>query len=209
MSQALNIFEDRLRIGYDIGCSFTATIAKSSIAQKARNKGLHVVVPAFHGYTHKHLCQLSFHPLFVPGFGIEDLETAERIFASFNGLANITCYASQFHRIQAIDLFSMQHDDDKYQELCMCFKSLLIHLQYTKYPSATFLLGNYKQISKMIEELPGVIVTFRSGKACKDTDYHQHLESEWQYLLSCREESSKENLACEYIEWLLLHQKAK
>jgi 5-formyltetrahydrofolate cyclo-ligase len=118
MDRALNVFEDRLGIGYDIGCSFTATIAKSSIARKARNKGLRVVMPTFHGYAHKRLCQLSFHPLYVTGFGIEDLETAERIFASFNGLANITRYASRFHRIQAIDLFSRQHDDDKYQELC-------------------------------------------------------------------------------------------
>jgi hypothetical protein len=118
MDRALDVFEDRLGIGYDIGCSFTATIAKSSIARKARNKGLRVVVPTFHGYAHKRLCQLSFHPLYVTGFGIEDLETAERIFASFNGLANITRYASRFHRIQAIDLFSRQHDDDKYQELC-------------------------------------------------------------------------------------------
>jgi hypothetical protein len=61
----------------------------------------------------------------------------------------------------------------------------------------------------MIEELPSVIATFKSGKAPQDTDYHQHLESERQYLLSRREESSEENLACEYIERLLLHQKAK
>jgi Kyakuja-Dileera-Zisupton transposase len=210
ISQALNIFEDRLGIGYNIGCSFTATIAKSSIAQKAHNNGLCVVVPAFHGYAHKHLCQLSFHPLFIPGFGIEDLKMAECIFASFNGLTNITCYASRFHHIQAIDLFSRQHDDDKHQELCMCFELLLIHFQYTKYPSkATFLLGNYKQIGNMIKELPSVIATFRSRKTPQDTDYHQHLESKRKYLLLCREESSEENFACKYIERLLLHQKAK
>jgi hypothetical protein len=125
VNQVLDVFKDRPGLGYDIGCSFTQTVAKSSIATKANAKGLRLVVPAFHGYAHKRLCQLSFHPLFVSGFGIEDLETAERIFASFNGLANITRYASRFHRHQAIDLYAQQHDEDKYQELCMLFINLL------------------------------------------------------------------------------------
>ncbi|KAH9972566.1 hypothetical protein BGW80DRAFT_1119934, partial [Lactifluus volemus] len=191
INQALDVFDDRLGIGYDIGCSFSATIAKSSIAQKARDKNLRLVVPAFHGYAHKRLCQLSFHPLYVTGFGIEDLETAERIFASFNGLANTTRHASRFHRLQAIDLYARQHDDDKYQEL------------------STFLLGNYKQVNQLLEELPGVIAEFQSGKLPKDTDYHRHLETERQYLLSRRGESPDEEFACEYIQRLIMHQKAK
>jgi Kyakuja-Dileera-Zisupton transposase len=119
INQALDVFDDGLEIGYDIGCSFSATIAKSSIAQKAHNKNLCLVVPAFYGCAHRRLCQLFFHPLYVTGFGIEDLETAERIFASFNGLANTTHHASRFHCLQAIDLYARQHGDDKYQELCM------------------------------------------------------------------------------------------
>ena len=77
-----------------------------------------MVVPAFHGYAHNRLCQLHHHPLYVSGFGIEDLELCERIFSAFNGLANVTHYASPFHRLQCIDLFARQWDDDKYSELC-------------------------------------------------------------------------------------------
>jgi hypothetical protein len=125
VNQVLNVLQDRPGLGYDIGCSFTETLAKSSISGKVNAKQLQMVVPSFHGYAHKRLCQLSFHPLFVCGFGIEDLETAERIFASFNGLANITRHASRFHRHQAIDLYAQQHDDDKYQELCMFLSHLM------------------------------------------------------------------------------------
>ncbi|KAH9952513.1 hypothetical protein BGW80DRAFT_1194853 [Lactifluus volemus] len=191
VDRALDVFGDKLGIGYDIRCSFTATVGNSSIAHKAHNKGLRFVVPAFHGYAHKRLCQLSFHPLFVTGFGIEDLETAERIFSSFNGLANTTRHASRFHRLQAVDLFSRQHDDDKYQEL------------------STFLLGNYKQLSQLLGDLPGVIASLESGKSHEDTRYHQHLENERVYLLSRRQESPEEEFACEYIELLIMHQKAK
>ncbi|KAI0259648.1 hypothetical protein BC834DRAFT_833130 [Gloeopeniophorella convolvens] len=119
VNEALDAFGDKVGLGYDIGCSFTEMIAKSSISEKAKAKGLRLVVPAFHGYAHKRLCQLSFHPLYAGGFGIEDLETAEWIFSSFNGLANVTRYASHFHRHQSINLYAQQHDDDKYQELCM------------------------------------------------------------------------------------------
>ncbi|KAI0310830.1 hypothetical protein OF83DRAFT_1226273, partial [Amylostereum chailletii] len=84
----LDIFGDDVRLGYDIGCSFTATIKKSSLARKALLCRLRMVVPAFHGYAHNHLCQLLFHPLMLLRFGIEDLELCERIFAAFNGLAN-------------------------------------------------------------------------------------------------------------------------
>ncbi|KAI0248965.1 hypothetical protein BJV78DRAFT_1097215, partial [Lactifluus subvellereus] len=117
VNQVLDVLQDRPGLGYDIGCSFTETVAKSSIAEKARGKGLRLVVPSFHGYAHKRICQLSYHPLFTGGFRIEDLETVERIFSSFNGLANITRYASRYHRHQAINLYAQQHDDDKYQEL--------------------------------------------------------------------------------------------
>jgi Kyakuja-Dileera-Zisupton transposase len=118
VNKVLDVFPARPGLGYDIGCSFTQTVMRSSIAEKAKEKQLHLVIPSFHGYAHKHVCQLSYHPLYVSGFRIEDLETAERIFSSFNGLANTTRYATRFHRHQAIDLYARQHDDDKYQELC-------------------------------------------------------------------------------------------
>jgi hypothetical protein len=74
---------------------------------------------------------------------------------------------------------------------------------------ATFLLGNYKQLSQLLGDLPGVIASLESGKSHEDTRYHQHLENERVYLLSRRQESPEEEFACEYIELLIMHQKAK
>jgi hypothetical protein len=74
---------------------------------------------------------------------------------------------------------------------------------------ATFLLGNYKQLSQLLEELPSAIASLESSKSHEDMCYHQHLESKWAYLLSHRQESPKEEFACEYIELLIMHQKAK
>jgi len=54
----------------------------------------------------------------MTGFGLEDMETCERMFSAFNGLAPVTRYSSSFHRHQAIDMFAHQWDDDKYDKLC-------------------------------------------------------------------------------------------
>ncbi|EGO23128.1 hypothetical protein SERLADRAFT_409558 [Serpula lacrymans var. lacrymans S7.9] len=58
-------------IGYDIGCAHEATI----------------VVNTFHGYGHNCLCQLCKHPLYLTGYGLEDLETLERVFSASNSVA--------------------------------------------------------------------------------------------------------------------------
>jgi len=47
---------------------------------------------------------------------------------------------------------------------------------------AVFILGNYKQIQPILDKLPIAIAALQSGKAREDTDYHQHLETEQQYL---------------------------
>ena len=114
-----------LTIGYDIACSFATTVKNSSLASRAHNLRLRFVVPAFHGYAHNHCCQLSWHPLYLKGFGIEDLEVCERVFKGSNALAGITRHATHFHRQQAIDMYFRQHDEDKYALLCKCLNRLL------------------------------------------------------------------------------------
>jgi hypothetical protein len=74
---------------------------------------------------------------------------------------------------------------------------------------ATFLLGNYKQVTQLLEELPGAITALQSGKSPEDMYYHRHLQTERQYLLSRKEESPNEEFACEYVQQLIMHQKAK
>ena len=70
---------------------------KSSLGQKACDLGLCLVVPAFHGHAHNHLCQLDFHVQMSAGFGLEDLETCERVFSGSNAVAQLTRHATLFH----------------------------------------------------------------------------------------------------------------
>ncbi|KAI0055191.1 hypothetical protein BV25DRAFT_1930474 [Artomyces pyxidatus] len=191
MNEVLNTFGSRVGMGYDIGCSFTATLGKSSLAEAARKKQLRMSVNAFHGYAHNRLCQLRFHPLYTTGFGLEDMETCERVFSSFNGLAVITRYASPFHRHQAIDMYARQWDEDKYQEL------------------GTFLLGNYRQIQEILDELPLSIAALQSGKCAEDTDYHAHLQAEREFLLSRKKESKEDVFAAEYVDLLQKYHMAR
>jgi len=104
-------------VGYDIGCSFQTTIAASSIGKKAEEAGFKTCVNAFHGHVHKRICQLSHHPLYLPGLGLEDLETCERIFAASNTVARLVHHASFFHWMQFLDLHFDQWDQDKYVKL--------------------------------------------------------------------------------------------
>ena len=175
INHALNIFDDGLGIGYNIGCSFSATIAKSSIAQKAHNKNLCLVVPAFHGYAHRQLCQLFFHPLYVTGFGIEILRQQS---------------ASLCHSMDSPTPCAMHPGSTTFKPLtCMLDNTMMTNIRSYVHSNsciqaniyiiiATFLLGNYKQVTQLLEELPGVITALQSGKSPEDMHYHQHLQTE-------------------------------
>jgi len=63
------------------------------------------------------MCQLQYHPLYLPGTGLEDFETCERVFSSSNATAALIHHASYFHYIQYLDLHFSQWDADKYAEL--------------------------------------------------------------------------------------------
>ena len=104
-------------MAYDIGCSHSATVRASSISDKARIHRLLLLVNTFHGHAHNRACQLQNHPMYLPGLGIEDLETCERIFAASNSVAPLIRHASYFHWLQFLDLHFDQWDKDKYLEL--------------------------------------------------------------------------------------------
>jgi Kyakuja-Dileera-Zisupton transposase len=90
---------------------------RSSLGNKARDCGLQMVVPGFHGHAHNRLCQLSNHIMMSEGFGLEDLETCERVFSGSNAVARLTHHASGYHHRQFIDLFFHQWDAEKYENL--------------------------------------------------------------------------------------------
>ncbi|THU89589.1 hypothetical protein K435DRAFT_821344 [Dendrothele bispora CBS 962.96] len=117
VGMALEVFGDNWIMGYDIGCSFGQTVKSSSLAPQFNKRNCRTCVNAFHGYSHNFLCQLFFHPINIPGMGLEDLETLERVFSSSNQLASITRYATAYCRRVLIDLFFRQWDEDKYCNL--------------------------------------------------------------------------------------------
>ncbi|KAA1475563.1 hypothetical protein DENSPDRAFT_860864 [Dentipellis sp. KUC8613] len=176
VERVLRVLGALIGIGYDIACSFNSTVRHSSLAALAAELRMRFAVPAFHGYAHNRFC-----------FGLEDMETCERIFSSFNGLAIITRHASRFHRHQAIDMFAKQWDADKYREISL------------------FLLNNYKQVQQILDELPDTIKILQSGKSSEDLDYHQHLETERAYLAARKKASPEEEKEVEYLNLLIKH----
>jgi hypothetical protein len=76
-----------------------------------------MAVNAFHGHTHNRACQLCFHPLYLHGLGLEDLETCEQIFSASNSVAWLIHHASHFYWLQFLNLHFNQWDLKKYAEL--------------------------------------------------------------------------------------------
>jgi hypothetical protein len=126
--EILEVFGLDQAIGYDIGCVHKVTVADSSISGMAQDLRLQVAVDAFHGHAHNRLCQLSNHPLFLEGFGLEDLATCERIFSGTNPATRLIRHASYFHWLQFLDLQMDQWDKDKYLELSKCYIILIFFL---------------------------------------------------------------------------------
>lgn len=91
-----------LTCGYDIGCKFGTTIAKSLLGSLATEQNHTTVVGAFHGHAHCWICQICNLPLYTDGQGLTGHEECEQYFAESNALASSTHYASHFHRMQAI-----------------------------------------------------------------------------------------------------------
>ncbi|KAI6010378.1 hypothetical protein BKA83DRAFT_4467510 [Pisolithus microcarpus] len=99
VEQVLDVCSPNQAIGHDIGCLSWKTILSSLLGQCTKDLNLQVVINAFHGFAHNHVCQLRNHPLYL------------------TGLAALICHASLFHWMQFLDLHFDQWDSDKYLEL--------------------------------------------------------------------------------------------
>ncbi|EJD44456.1 hypothetical protein AURDEDRAFT_65269, partial [Auricularia subglabra TFB-10046 SS5] len=104
IARMLRVGLEGTRCAYDIGCAFQGTLDRSSLGMRARAAGITCGLNSFHGYGHNRLCQLGHHPLYQPGFGLEDLETCERFFSWLNAVAAVVRHASHYHWLQAVDL---------------------------------------------------------------------------------------------------------
>jgi hypothetical protein len=121
VNRLINVFKGRkLLIGYDIGCGFSSTVASSlKLASKFKESGSRFCVGSFHGHAHARKCQIDWHPLYVPGTGLEDFETCERLFSSSNALARCTRLATLYNRRELISRFMSFWNRDKYAELSL------------------------------------------------------------------------------------------
>ena len=94
VTKAMDMFEDCLLFGSDIGCSLQKTISSSSLVPHFKKKNCKCIVNAFHGYSHNWACQKVNHLNIITGLGIEDLETLERVFSASNAVAAVTHYST-------------------------------------------------------------------------------------------------------------------
>jgi hypothetical protein len=74
---------------------------------------------------------------------------------------------------------------------------------------ATFLFNNYNQAKQLLADAPTMIKALQSGKAPEDTLYHEHLESERQYLAARKKEPEGDVIACEYVALLIKYHAAQ
>ncbi|KAF8586311.1 hypothetical protein K439DRAFT_1317871, partial [Ramaria rubella] len=160
ITHLLNIFPPGVGLGYNIACSFLSMLMRSSLAAQAHVKSLRMVVPTFHIHAHNRTCQLSHHILMALGFGLEDLETCECVFAGSNAVAHLTQQVTAFHRQQFIDMYFKQWDANKYENL------------------GQFLLNNYKQALEVLKEMPVQIEILTSGQEVTNLQYASWLEEE-------------------------------
>ena len=115
-NRLLGILGEDIAVGYDIACTFSKTLARSTIGPLAKTQRMRGVVPAFHGYAHNRGCQVNWHPMYVEGTGKADFEQCERLFSGSNALAAITRFATVFHREQELVEYFSFVSDDKYAE---------------------------------------------------------------------------------------------
>ncbi|KAG1758241.1 hypothetical protein EDD22DRAFT_827673 [Suillus occidentalis] len=187
VSKLLDTFGDGLGGGYDIGCQFRTTLDNSPLGPRARSLHYTSLVGAFHGHAHRRLCQLDHLARYVPGLGLEDLETCERTFSKSNALAPTTRYTSIFHRQQAIASYFEYNDE------------------YEVYANLSdFLYNNYKQALDIISDsrvtLPKLM---HDLNVTHESIFEDWLTEEKTYLQGLRTEPEDETLQMEYFQRLI------
>ncbi|KAG1844376.1 hypothetical protein F4604DRAFT_1884456 [Suillus subluteus] len=175
MSKLMDMFGKKLGGGYDISCQFRITLDKSSLGPLACSLQHTCLVGAFHGHAHRSLCQLVSLTTYIKGLGLEDLETCERTFSKSNSLASSLCYASIFHRQQAIDSY-FEHNDD-----------LEVYANISD-----FLYNNYKQVLDLY------LILMQDLKLSDESIFERWLDKGKVYLEGLTREPEDETLQMEY-----------
>lgn len=120
----------------------------------------------------------------MPGAGLEDLETMERVFSALNDLASVTRYASPYRRHLFLEAFLRQWDEDKYLNC------------------GTFILNNYRQALEIIHQDSVALAEAMASLNLSNDDLDQFEKEELEYFSQVAEEDPKDLCAVLYVERL-------
>ncbi|KAF8335339.1 uncharacterized protein EI90DRAFT_3152974 [Cantharellus anzutake] len=175
-NKLVSTFGRNILFAYDVGCTFSVTLAHSAVSDAARRANFTSCTGSFHGVAHS----------FKKGAGIEDGEGNERAFSSSNGLAAVTCHASAYYRHFRIHLHFEKWDQDKYERL------------------GNFLLGNHASAWTQIRESMDILKVTKGIHPSfnVDRDCPLFLQQEKEYIMSLKSEPKDEQAKIEYLEAL-------
>lgn len=171
--------------GYDVGCSFSTTLRRSSLGERFAKAQCRMCVNAFHGYSHEYSCQVQHHPNSIQGMGLEDLETMERVFSASNQLATVIRYASAYRRRVLIDVFFQHWDEEKYLNI------------------GKMLFDNYRQALGIIREQGVVVAEAMKSLGLTAEDLVKFANEERTYLCTLGKESTHDLHEIAYVEALV------
>ncbi|KDQ09799.1 hypothetical protein BOTBODRAFT_116704 [Botryobasidium botryosum FD-172 SS1] len=161
------------------------------LGSQLKESGLDGCVPAWHGYAHNRLCQLTNHPLYREGFGMNDFEGCERLFSSTNGVARCTRHASSRYRHQMLCSHFEQWDEDKYRDLSL------------------YLLRHYKEALGRQAALSTALSKAETLLDVRSSDFDGWLAEEREYLQNLVKEPTKNIQDIMYLELPAKYYKAK
>ncbi|OAV89664.1 hypothetical protein PTTG_27253 [Puccinia triticina 1-1 BBBD Race 1] len=111
----------QLRILYDIGC----TLGKFFESRKLLTEHLprmKFATAVFHSYVHDWPCQLQFNPRYNEGWGLTDGEGMERLWSGLSPLVGPLRYATQNHRLGALNHRGEFHNSLGMEKLLLTLK---------------------------------------------------------------------------------------
>jgi hypothetical protein len=127
---------------------------------------------------------MQFHPNNIPGAGLEDLETMERIFSASNQIASVTRYASPYRRRLFLEAYFRQWDEDKVAN------------------TGSFILNNYQQALKIIERDGRVLQEAMDSLKISSADMDEWQREELSHFARLGEEADYDVHAVAYVELL-------
>ncbi|KAL0058192.1 hypothetical protein AAF712_015142 [Marasmius tenuissimus] len=181
----LEQYRKDIGLGYDIMCAFLKTLLRSpQLREKVIACRLRGVVPSFHGHAHNRKCQVSWHPMYIDGVGLEDFEECERTFSESNHLAATTRLATEFHCHQSLMEHFDFHDVDKHMT------------------SGNFIYQNYCQAVERITTDSPLFLELCEQYGISEDDRERFLREETEHFTREYTESPEVTARLNYVELL-------